>query len=99
VNDLAIALASLGGVVLAGVIAHGAWSARNAFSIVSSVDDRSPPGAVALIKSTILLNTSQSRASRLPGTCWCTFTRMSFGRMDATIPACTCSDPEPAPAQ
>jgi len=29
-NDLAIALASLGGVVLAGVIAHGAWSARNA---------------------------------------------------------------------
>ena len=29
-NDLAIALASLGGVVLAGVIAHGAWSARHA---------------------------------------------------------------------
>ena len=29
-NDLAIALESLGGVVLAGVIAHGAWSARNA---------------------------------------------------------------------
>ncbi len=29
-NSLSVALASLGGVVLAGVIAHGAWSARRA---------------------------------------------------------------------
>jgi len=29
-NSLTVALASLGGIVLAGVIAHGAWQARRA---------------------------------------------------------------------
>lgn len=43
-NTLTIALASLGGVVLAGVIAHGAWAARKAGpKRADAVDERSEP--------------------------------------------------------
>ena len=48
-STLTIALASLGGVVLAGVIAHGAWQARRA-------DAASAPNAH--------LSRASSRASR-----------------------------------
>ncbi|MEP7300542.1 MAG: cell division protein FtsZ [Caldimonas sp.] len=45
-DTLTVALASLGGVVLAGVIAHGAWQARRAGPKRAS-DVREEPGALA----------------------------------------------------
>src|SRR5664279_2771985 len=45
-NTLTVALASLGGIVLAGVIAHGAWQARRAGPKRAS-DNREEPSASA----------------------------------------------------
>ncbi len=45
-NSLTIALASLGGVVLAGVVAHGAWQARRA-GPKRATGPREEPGALA----------------------------------------------------
>jgi hypothetical protein len=45
-NTLTIALASLGGVVLAGVVAHGAWQARRA-GPKRATDSREEPSATA----------------------------------------------------
>ena len=46
-STLTVALASLGGVVLAGVIAHGAWQARRAGPRRASVAERAEPSASA----------------------------------------------------
>lgn len=46
-NSLTVALASLGGVVLAGVVAHGAWQARRAGPKRASLDHREEPSASA----------------------------------------------------
>jgi hypothetical protein len=47
VSTLTVALASLGGVVLAGVIAHGAWQARKAGPKQASGAEREEPSASA----------------------------------------------------
>jgi hypothetical protein len=46
-STLTVALASLGGVVLAGVIAHGAWQARRAGPKRASAAERAEPSASA----------------------------------------------------
>ena len=46
-NSLTVALASLGGIVLAGVVAHGAWQARRAGPKRASVPEREEPSASA----------------------------------------------------
>jgi len=46
-NSLTVALASLGGVVLAGVVAHGAWQARRAGPKRASTPERAEPSASA----------------------------------------------------
>ena len=47
VNSLTVALASLGGVVLAGVVAHGAWQARRAGPKRATPAEREEPSALA----------------------------------------------------
>ena len=46
-NSLTVALASLGGIVLAGVVAHGAWQARRAGPKRASPSAREEPSASA----------------------------------------------------
>ena len=46
-STLTVALASLGGIVLAGVIAHGAWQARRAGPKRASAAERAEPSASA----------------------------------------------------
>ena len=46
-NSLTVALASLGGIVLAGVVAHGAWQARRAGPKRASPSTREEPSASA----------------------------------------------------
>jgi ZipA, C-terminal FtsZ-binding domain len=46
-NSLTVALASLGGIVLAGVVAHGAWQARRAGPKRASPSEREEPSASA----------------------------------------------------
>ena len=46
-NSLTVALASLGGIILAGVVAHGAWQARRAGPKRASPDVREEPSASA----------------------------------------------------
>ncbi len=46
-STLTVALASLGGVVLAGVIAHGAWQARRAGPKRATTSERAEPSASA----------------------------------------------------
>jgi hypothetical protein len=46
-NSLTVALASLGGIVLAGVVAHGAWQARRAGPKRASEPTREEPSASA----------------------------------------------------
>ncbi|HMC16449.1 MAG TPA: cell division protein FtsZ, partial [Albitalea sp.] len=41
-NSLTVALAALGGVVLAGVVAHGAWQARKAGPRRAAIDPAAP---------------------------------------------------------
>jgi hypothetical protein len=52
VNSLTVALASLGGIVLAGVVAHGAWQARRAGPKRASLPEREEPSAGAPSQST-----------------------------------------------
>ena len=46
-TTLTVALASLGGIVLAGVVAHGAWQARRAGPKRASPNEREEPSASA----------------------------------------------------
>jgi len=46
-NSLTVALASLGGIVLAGVVAHGAWQARRAGPKRASPSEREEPSVSA----------------------------------------------------
>ena len=46
-TTLTVALASLGGIVLAGVVAHGAWQARRAGPKRASPSEREEPSASA----------------------------------------------------
>ena len=84
-NDLAIALASLGGVVLAGVIAHGAWQARNAGpKRATNALPRDEPREPVLADPAVLVDDPASSGPDLPAL---RPARRPVARLDALIDA------------
>ncbi len=65
-NDLTIALAALGGLVLAGVVAHGAWQARKAGPRRPAGERAAPRSAASEVREPVLDGPTGGEPAALP---------------------------------